>query len=101
MPMTEPLELRRRAADAFDRHVAAVRAEQWRAPTPCTEWDVRELVYHLVVEQLWVPPLMGGATVAEVGDRFDGDQLGDDPLATWRASRAAADAALAEPGALE
>jgi uncharacterized protein (TIGR03086 family) len=40
-----------------------------------------------------VPPLVAGSTVADIGSRFDGDQLGDDPVAVWdaavRASRAA------------
>jgi uncharacterized protein (TIGR03086 family) len=71
----------------------------WTAPTPCAEWDVRTLVNHVVGELLWVPPLLDGKTIAEVGDRFDGDVLGDDPHATAR--RAADDLrrAAAEPGA--
>jgi uncharacterized protein (TIGR03086 family) len=35
-------------------------------------------------------PMMEGATIDDVGDRFEGDLLGDDPVA---AGRAAADAA--------
>lgn len=84
----------------FDRRVRAVRADQWRDPTPCTEWDVRALVDHLVVEQLWAPLLLDGATIADVGDRFDGDQLGDDPVAAWESAAAAAREAFAAPGAL-
>jgi uncharacterized protein (TIGR03086 family) len=85
----------------FDRAVHAVRPDQWQAPTPCTEWSVRKLVNHLVYEQLWAPPLLAGATVAEVGDRFDGDVLGDDPVATWQTASAAARAAFTEPGVLD
>ncbi len=88
------------AMDEFDRRVRAVRPDQWRDPTPCTEWDVRALVDHLVVEQLWAPLLLGGATIEDVGDRFDGDQLGDDPVAAWESAAAAARAAFAAPGAL-
>ncbi|MGH3812317.1 MAG: TIGR03086 family metal-binding protein [Pseudonocardiaceae bacterium] len=83
-----------------DWRVRAVRPDQWRDPTPCTEWDVRALVDHLVVEQLWAPPLLEGATIADVGDRFDGDQLGDDPVAAWESAAAAAREAFATPGAL-
>ena len=57
--------------------------DQWANPTPDTEWTVRDLVEHLVGEQLWVPLLLGGATIEEVGDRFDGDNLGDDPKTAW------------------
>lgn len=88
------------AMSEFDRRVRAVRADHWRNPTPCTEWDVRALVNHLVTEQLWAPPLLEGATIDDVGDRFDGDQLGDDPVAAWAAAAAAAREAFAAPGAL-
>ncbi|MDQ3762193.1 MAG: TIGR03086 family metal-binding protein [Actinomycetota bacterium] len=84
----------------FDRRVRAVRPDQWQNQTPCTEWDVRALVNHLVTEQLWAPLLLDGATIDDVGDRFDGDQLGDDPVAAWESAAAAAREAFAAPGAL-
>ncbi|WP_189213131.1 MULTISPECIES: TIGR03086 family metal-binding protein [Actinokineospora] len=65
----------------FDRRVRLVR--DWDAPTPCTEWTVRDLVNHVTREHLWAPYLLRGATIAEVGDRFDGDVLGPDPVDTW------------------
>ncbi|WP_405675263.1 TIGR03086 family metal-binding protein [Streptomyces sp. NBC_01511] len=90
------------ALDLFTDRVHAVRADQWGAPTPCAEWSVRDLVSHLTAEQLWVPPLVGeGRTMAEVGDAFDGDVLGDDPVATWDRAAAASRAAFAGRGALE
>lgn len=94
-------ELFDRAVDGFDQRVHLVRDDQWDAPTPCTEWTVRDLVNHVVVEQLWVPETLGGKTMEEVGDRFDGDQLGDDPVGTWERAVAASKAAIAEPGAFE
>lgn len=87
--------------DEFDQRVRLIGDDQWRAPTPCTQWDVRDLVNHLVAEQLWAPHLLGGARLEEVGDRFDGDQLGADPVTTWeRSSRAARDA-FTRPGILD
>jgi uncharacterized protein (TIGR03086 family) len=94
------LDLHRRALAEFGRRVHAVRPDQWGCPTPCVDWEVRELVNHLVVEQLWVPPLLAGRTVGEVGGAFDGDQLGADPVAAWDAAAAAATGALAGDGAL-
>ncbi|MFN2477638.1 MAG: TIGR03086 family metal-binding protein [Pseudonocardiaceae bacterium] len=88
------------AMDEFDRRVRSVRAEQWGNSTPCTEWDVRALVNHLVTEQLWAPLLLDGATIDDIGDRFDGDQLGDDPVAAWASAAVAAREAFAAPGAL-
>ncbi|MCF3119896.1 TIGR03086 family protein [Streptomyces arenae] len=89
------------ALDLFTDRVHAVRADQWDAPTPCTEWTVRELVAHLTTEQLWVPPLLDGATVESVGDAFDGDVLGPDPVASWDTAAAASRAAFRAPDALD
>lgn len=71
----------------------------WDDPTPCSEWSVRDLVHHLVYEWVWVRPMLAGRTIADVGDRFEGDLLGSDPASAARS--AAADAVLAEsePGA--
>lgn len=99
--MTELNVLFRRAAEGFGRHVHAITDVQWDDPTPCTDWDVRTLVNHVTVEQLWVPPLASGSTVADVGDRFDGDQLGPDPVATWDAAVHASIAAFDATGALD
>jgi uncharacterized protein (TIGR03086 family) len=83
-------ELFGRSCREFDRRVAEIRSDQLAIGTPCTEWNVRTLVNHVVVEDLWVPPLLQGSTIEEVGDRFDGDQLGDDPQGAWRAAQEAA-----------
>ncbi len=99
--MTELFEFFRRAAEGYGRRVHAVGSDQWHLPTPCTDWDVRTLVNHVTVEQLWVPPLMQGRTVADVGDSLDGDQLGDDPIATWDRAVEASLAAFGAPGALD
>lgn len=90
-----------RSVAEFGRRVAAVDGAQWSVPTPCDRWDVRALVNHLVNEDRWVPPLLDGATIAEVGDRLDGDLLGDDPVAAWRDASEAALAAAARPGVVE
>ena len=101
MAVNEILQAHSDAIGYFNRAAHAIRADQWDAPTPCTEWSVRDLVNHLTVEQLWVPPLVAdGKTVAEVGDAYEGDQLGADPLATWDRSAADAAAAFGAPGAL-
>lgn len=95
--MTDASELYVRACDVFDTRVRSVGPDQWGGPTPCAEWDVRTLVNHVTVEDLWAPPLLEGRTMAEVGNVFDGDQLGDDPVAAWSAAVTAARAAASEP----
>ncbi|CAL9531714.1 putative protein [Actinosynnema sp. ALI-1.44] len=84
----------------FDSRVRRVRPDHWDLGTPCKEWSVHDLVNHLVHEQLWAPELLAGCTVEQVGDRFDGDQLGDDPLHAWVVAAAAAREAWIEPKAL-
>ncbi|MFE4972529.1 TIGR03086 family metal-binding protein [Kitasatospora sp. NPDC056651] len=89
------------ALTAFGERVRLVTPDQWDSPTPCADWSVRDLVNHLTGEQLWVPELLMGATVGEVGGRFDGDVLGDDPVAAWTEAAEAARKAWAVPGATE
>ena len=67
----------------------------------CGDWDVRALVNHIVSGNLWVPELVGGKSIADVGDRLDGDVLGDDPVAAYDASADVAAAAFRAPGAMD
>jgi uncharacterized protein (TIGR03086 family) len=95
------VDLYRDSVQAFSNRVAQVRPDQWDAATPCADWNVRELVNHIVGEQLWSVPLFAGATIDEVGPRFDGDLLGDDPVKAAAQSGEDARAAVSEPGAME
>lgn len=70
-------------------------------PTPCDEWDVRDLLNHVVSGNHWAAQLGAGATIDGVGSRFDGDQLGDDPLGSYDRSAEAAAAVFEAEGALE
>ncbi|MEV1286374.1 TIGR03086 family metal-binding protein [Micromonospora sp. NPDC049679] len=95
------LELYRRAQPEFIDRVGQIGPEDWSAPTPCADWDVRTLVNHVVGEDRWTVPLLAGATIDEVGDRFAGDLLGADPVERARDSAAQAEVAVSRPGALE
>jgi uncharacterized protein (TIGR03086 family) len=90
-------ELHRRAVAEFAARVDGIDSSGsgvWSAQTPCTEWTVRALVNHLTYEDKWTAPMLAGATIAEIGDQFEGDLLGDDPVGAFAmASREAADAA--------
>jgi uncharacterized protein (TIGR03086 family) len=87
----ELVTLHRRVVEHWAARVASIGKDQWGDPTPCTEWSVRDLVNHVVGEELWTAPLLRGRTIAEVGNQFDGDVLGDDPL---RTAQMAADEAV-------
>lgn len=91
------VELHRRAGEEFVRQVAAVQPGQWDDPTPCADWNVRELVNHVVGEDRWTVPMMAGQTIEDVGDSLDGDLLGDDPATAAAHAARAAQASIAGP----
>jgi uncharacterized protein (TIGR03086 family) len=99
--MAELADLFQRATAQFGRFVNQIGDASWGNGTPCTDWDVRTLVNHLVYEARWAPPLLEGRTIEEVGGRFDGDLLGDDPKAAYTEAIAAAVTAVRAPGALD
>jgi uncharacterized protein (TIGR03086 family) len=62
-----------RTAEAFDLRHEAITDEQWDDATPCSEWDVRQVVDHVVSAQSRFGPLLGadipeGAAWSEVRD---------------------------------
>lgn len=93
-------DLHRRAIAGMSLRIAAIKPDQWTLPTPCSEWDVHALVNHVTYENLWTPPMFEGRTVAEVGDAYEGDLLGDDPLTAWEASVGPAIGAVSADGAM-
>ena len=90
-----------RATAHFGDLVHKIDAVQWGSPTPCSDWDVRALVNHLVYEARWAPPLLAGRTIEEVGEQFEGDLLGADPQTSYDDALSAASTAITAPGALE
>lgn len=89
------------ALEHFGTLVHQVSDDAWTEPTPCTEWDVRALVHHLANEISWMTPLLGGRSVADVGDSLSGDLLGDDPVASWDEAAAGTLAAVNADGAMD
>lgn len=89
--------------DAAGDLVAAVRPEQWSGPTPCPEWNVRELVNHMVIgNRLFTGILRGEAAVPpDALDPKTNDALGDDPAAAYRGAAEDLLAAFRQPGVLE
>jgi uncharacterized protein (TIGR03086 family) len=85
-----------RTVEFFADRLNAVKEDQWTDPTPCAEWTVRDLANHVTYENLWTVPLMEGATLEEVGDRFEGDVLGADPIGSGLTAARNAVASVAE-----
>jgi uncharacterized protein (TIGR03086 family) len=95
---------------ALARVVARITAEQWGMPMPPTfatattdqRPSLREVVNYHAYDDAWVPAMLAGQTMEEAGpDRFDGDLLGDDPVASFEAIVELACAAAAAVGDLD
>ena len=93
--------LHARALAATAGVVAGVPAPRLDDASVCAGWSVRELLNHVVSGNWWVPELASGQSIADVGDRLDGDLLGADHVAAYQGSADAAAAAFQQPGAME
>ena len=91
-PSVEVLELQDGALDATGRVVAAIRPDQLALPTPCTEWNVRQLIEHLVE---------GNDMFARAANEGAAGHVVDDPFEAYAASSAAVRQAWRQPGVLE
>jgi uncharacterized protein (TIGR03086 family) len=77
--------------------VDAIESAQWKLPTPCPDWTVRDVVNHLVLgHRRFAAALTGGSPPPP-----DADLLGSDPGTAYRASAEAMVAAFRADGALE
>ena len=83
------------AAGVVSDLVGRLRPADLDAPSPCAGWRVRDVLNHLVAEHRWAPELLAGRTIEDVGDRYDGDLLGADPVAAWHGAIAESLAAWA------
>ncbi|GAB77185.1 TIGR03086 family protein [Austwickia chelonae] len=72
------------AARAMSEVLSQVPGPSWYDPSPCHGWRVGDVANHVVAEHLWAPHLLRGETLDQVGDRYAGDMLGADPVASWR-----------------
>jgi uncharacterized protein (TIGR03086 family) len=77
--------------------IGRIGGDQWAAPTPCTEWSVRDVVGHLVGMNLVLVAMFEEGPMPERGV----DRLGADPAGAFLCSAAALQAAAARPGVLE
>jgi uncharacterized protein (TIGR03086 family) len=94
----DAMQLYRRAQDDFEAVLAAVRPDQWDAPSECPEWTVRDVAGHAIWGQR---QLRAWATGTDYADRrgapgapHPGEMAGSDPVPIWRAARAESVATL-------
>lgn len=83
-------ELFNHALEQASRTFRQLRPEDYHRPTPATEWTVRMLANHILYELSWIPHILSGEKIVEVGDRYDGDLIGNDPQSSWEEAAALA-----------
>jgi uncharacterized protein (TIGR03086 family) len=80
------------AERAIEGVVSRITADQWAVVMPPSfntqqadhDPTLREVVNYLAYDDIWVPAMLEGKTMEEVGAAtFDGDLLGDDPQASF------------------
>jgi uncharacterized protein (TIGR03086 family) len=99
--MQSAMQLHQKAVEDFGHLVHQIEPDQWDSPTPCTDWNVRDLVNHVAVEMLWAPPLLHGGGLADIAPGLEGDRLGNDPAGAWDMAAADDLAAFGEHGAMQ
>lgn len=87
-------KLHKTAIDMTHMFVKGIKTDDWNNQSNCDKWSVRELVNHIVVENWWVPELLAGKTIKEVGDMFEGDMLDGSPIQAYEESSSAAQEAI-------
>ncbi len=76
---------------ALAHTIDQIRDDQWRQNKP--DWfqtggqgeaSLREIVNYHAFDSAFVPDILAGKTIAEVGDAYAGDLLGTDPSSSYR-----------------
>ncbi|MGH3930838.1 MAG: hypothetical protein ACRDTF_12770 [Pseudonocardiaceae bacterium] len=90
---------------ALNDVIQQIKDDQWTMPMPADfatrqtdrTMTLREIVNYHAYDEAWVPDMLAGRTMDEVGhDKFDGDLLGADPKAAFAALVDTACAAASE-----
>ncbi|HEX6394515.1 MAG TPA: TIGR03086 family metal-binding protein [Acidimicrobiales bacterium] len=93
----DPIERIERATAVASEKVKGVQMADMSKPTPCSEFDVRALLNHMLGGLTMLATAAGGAQAAMP----EGDQVGRDPAGSYDQRRSALLAAVGSPGALE
>jgi uncharacterized protein (TIGR03086 family) len=93
----DPIERIERATAVASEKVKGVTAADMAKPTPCSEFDVRAVLNHMLGGLTMLTTAAGGEKAAMP----EGDQVGSDPAGTYEQRRTALLAAVRGPGALD
>lgn len=93
----DPLDQLRRSFAAVAALISAIRPDQWPAPTPCEQWDVRRVVEHIIEMNLVFASMLADGRPPQRDEALPTDELSR----AFIDSAASLLGAFAKPGALE
>src|SRR3954470_1260281 len=101
--MVENLAMLGRVVEQTQQVIDGVTPEQLDAPSPCTEWTVRDVINHITSgsEMFALSAEHGAVPEAEVARLMGGDNLGDDYKGAFRSASNKALEAFNRPGMLD
>lgn len=99
----DPIDALSRARNDFESRLVAVTAEQWELSTPCSEWNVSDLVNHMLLGMRMSVQLLNGDSRDDVLAGLGDDLIGatSDPVASFVQLADLMHAGFAAPGGLE
>ncbi len=84
------------AAAFFGEQVAVLPGDAWELATPCPDWDIRQVVTHVILGEAQLTELAEGRRPVEA--ELDVGILGANPMSVWRGTALRAiEAARATP----
>lgn len=93
-------KLHQRASKQTKEFIEKVKKGDLSKISNCSPWTIGNLINHIISENLWVKDIVDGKTISDVGDKYEGDCLGDDFLKAYIDSAKEADGAFAKKGAM-
>jgi uncharacterized protein (TIGR03086 family) len=99
----EALAALAQARTEFENRLRQVGAGHWDMATPCTEWNVRQLVNHMMLGNRMTVQLLSGASSADVIAGLNDDLVGeaDDVVGSFVATADDLHAGFAAEGGLD
>ena len=98
----EAVEALHAANAEFESRLCQVTPEDWTRSTPCSEWDVRALVNHVLLGTRMSIQILEGKPVDEIIGGLNDDLMADtDPVESFRAFAEEMVAGFSGPGGLD
>jgi len=72
------------ALETASEVISRVEPDTMELPTPDSEWSVHDLLQHIVYELAWTSDIVAGKTIQAVGDTYENELRGTDPVESWK-----------------